>query len=138
VKHLRTVLFPTDVLHRAQTRLTPEQLRLFLALVGDAARDASTSPDGKWDLPRGTVLVSYGQLVKEYRLKVDSVRRALRRFEALSLATVRRATPIAGAKGTGCPPSLVAFEWFDEQRQEHAEHELRAEPPAAAVAEVSR
>ncbi len=107
---------PNAILARAIGELTPEQLRLFLGLVYSAEwrTEGGTSPDGRWLVGCGQVLVSYEGLAAKYAMTVDAVRRALRRFEGVAVATSRRASPATpAATSPATPPTLVDFgSWY--------------------------
>jgi hypothetical protein len=108
--------FLNEVLARALGELTAEQLRLFIGLVyaAEFKREGSTSPDGRWRVAFGQVLVSYDSLAAAYGVKRDVVRRALRRFEEVALATAGRpvpATPDATAPATA-PTVVTLGTWF--------------------------
>ncbi|WP_150106360.1 hypothetical protein [Anaeromyxobacter dehalogenans] len=123
---------PNAVLARAIGELTAEQLRLFigLAYAAEWRPGGSVSADGRWRIGRGQVLVSYDGLAARYGMEWQAVRRALRRFEQVGLATARRASLVGVSGDTradtqadsapdtsgGTPPTLVDLgSWFGIQ-----------------------
>lgn len=107
---------PNVILARVIAELTPDQLRLFLGLVYGAEfkREGSISPDGRWRVGFGQVLVGLDSAAAAYAMKRDAVRRALRRFEGVAVATLAAASPATQVATSGAtPPTLVDFgSWF--------------------------
>jgi hypothetical protein len=111
--------FPNELLARALAELTPEQFRLLAGLYYEAEykRNGTTTPDGRWRVRFGQVLVSYASLAKRYGISVHAVERALHRFGALGV-DARRATPATPPETPGenspatppaTPPTIVDF-----------------------------
>ncbi len=130
--------FPNEVLARAIGQLTADQFRLFAGLVyaAEFKREGSTSPCGRWRIGWAQVLVSYEGLATTYGLTVDAVRRALRRFEGVAVATSHRASPATPSAISGAtPPTLVDFgSWYGIQAPAVEPATPSATPPATLAA----
>lgn len=87
--------FPNELLARALAELAAEPLRLLVGLYYEAEfkREGTTTPDGRWRVGFGQVLVSYSGLADRYGMTVDAVRCALRRFRDLGVTTRPAARP---------------------------------------------
>jgi hypothetical protein len=86
---------PNLLLARALAELPPEQFRLLVGLFVEAEfkSEGTTTPDGRWRVGFGQILVSYSGLAERYGMTVDGVRWALRRFRDLGISTRPAARP---------------------------------------------